>query len=177
MHTDSTSPRKRNRPFNDRQAAWWEDFMRDKVCSHCGRKPESRSELHWHHRDPETKSFDVGAKAATFSTERVLAEIEKCELLCFECHKAAHELVGYGYCRGTSAHFFKAFGERNGSRTKPERLTRGENHGRSKLSADQVLEIRRRHEAGESQHQLALAFSVSQTAVSKIIQRKTWQSI
>lgn len=51
----------------------------------------------------------------------------------------------------------------------------GEKHGRAKLTADQVLEIRRLHATGEWSHnQLALKFGVSNGTIWCIINRRNW---
>jgi len=44
--------------------------------------------LEWHHRDPETKLFQIFSVAA--SVERLQAELEKCDPLHSVCHKATH---------------------------------------------------------------------------------------
>jgi len=55
------------------------------------------------------------------------------------------------------------------------RTARGEQNGDSKLSAEQVLEIRRRFAAGGvTQQELGDEFGVCQTLVSRIVRRKNW---
>lgn len=68
-------------------------------------------------------------------------------------------------------------GERNGSRTHPERLARGDRHGRAKLSAEIVKEIHRRHAAGESYRTLAKFYSVSMRAISFAVKGETWKHV
>ena len=51
---------------------------------------------------------------------------------------------------------------------------RGEQHHSAKLSAADVLDIRARCAAGESQHSVAQAFKISQPAVSYIVRRLSW---
>lgn len=52
---------------------------------------------------------------------------------------------------------------------------RGSGHANSKLTDDQVAEIRRRYAAGDvSQQALAGEFGIDQTTVSKIVLRKTY---
>jgi hypothetical protein len=42
--------------------------------------------LGFHHVDPETKSFALGAVGVTRSLEKARAEAAKCILLCANCH-------------------------------------------------------------------------------------------
>ena len=53
-------------------------------CMRCGYNEEG-SKLHFHHRDPSTKLFDVG-KGIALSPIRLQEEIDKCDLLCISCH-------------------------------------------------------------------------------------------
>lgn len=50
--------------------------------------------LQFHHRDPETKMFDITSKTLSmprkFPWETILTEIEKCDLLCANCHAVEH---------------------------------------------------------------------------------------
>lgn len=70
-----------------------------------------------------------------------------------------------------------ARGAGHSSRTCPERVPRGERHGSAKLSEQIVVEIRRRYADGESQHQIAAHFGVSQPNVGMIVRRKTWRHV
>lgn len=51
---------------------------------------------------------------------------------------------------------------------------RGESHGRAKLTASQVTEMRRLSAEGWSQNRLAREFGVSQTHVGDIVRGKRW---
>ena len=42
--------------------------------------------LHFHHLDPEQKSFSIAHAGITRSLERALEEVHKCVLLCANCH-------------------------------------------------------------------------------------------
>ncbi|HET7133953.1 MAG TPA: HNH endonuclease [Gammaproteobacteria bacterium] len=54
----------------------------------------------------------------------------------------------------------------------------GEHNPFSKLSQNQVSEIRRRYWAdGESQHDLAAAFGVSRGAIANVVQGKNWREV
>lgn len=83
-----------------------------------------------------------------------------------------------------------ATGERNGSKTHPERRPKGERHGththpgsrptgerngRAKLTEVQVWEIRALYASGEySQHAIASRFGVSRPQISAIVNFKNW---
>jgi len=44
--------------------------------------------LHWHHVDPDTKWFNISS-AGKFSWREILAELDKCVVLCQSCHRKA----------------------------------------------------------------------------------------
>ncbi len=46
--------------------------------------------LEFHHLDPTKKDFGISAKGYARSWEKVKAEIEKCVLLCANCHREFH---------------------------------------------------------------------------------------
>ena len=55
-------------------------------CQSCGyNRCEAALELH--HLDPKTKSFGIGEKGYTRSWLKVKAELDKCILLCANCHR------------------------------------------------------------------------------------------
>lgn len=54
----------------------------------------------------------------------------------------------------------------------------GEKNHKAKLTAADVAEIRRRYSAGQTTHkELAAAFSVAETTIAFITQRRTWKHI
>lgn len=57
------------------------------------------------------------------------------------------------------------------------RQARGEMLGRSKLTVESIMEIRRRCGNGESQYLLATHFGVCQQVISDIKRRKTWKHV
>ena len=71
----------------------------------------------------------------------------------------------------------RARGDRNGARLYPEKRRRGEDNNKSKLTAENVMEIRDRLSAGESQRSLAKVFSVSKGLITFIAHRKIWKHI
>lgn len=46
--------------------------------------------LEFHHRNPIQKEFNISFKGHSRSWERVKKEIEKCDLLCANCHRESH---------------------------------------------------------------------------------------
>ena len=46
--------------------------------------------LDFHHRDPSTKSFGISQKGITRSWEKIQKEIDKCALICANCHREVH---------------------------------------------------------------------------------------
>lgn len=64
------------------------DYKQAKGCKECG---ESRPwMLDCHHRDPATKTGNVASMARQYSWDRVLKELEKCDILCRNCHADLH---------------------------------------------------------------------------------------
>lgn len=55
-------------------------------CVEC----DSDCNLHFHHKDSSEKSFTL-AKGSSYSDKRWNAEVEKCKLLCADCHAKHHE--------------------------------------------------------------------------------------
>jgi len=61
-------------------------------CMRCGYKGENYSSLDFHHRDTETKDFSIGNAFRFITTMRykVEEEIEKCDVICRNCHAIEH---------------------------------------------------------------------------------------
>lgn len=61
-------------------------------CERCGFKGEYYSSLDFHHRDGEKKDFSIGTayKFITKFKEKIILEIEKCDVLCSNCHAIEH---------------------------------------------------------------------------------------
>jgi group I intron endonuclease len=62
-------------------------------------------------------------------------------------------------------------------REKVSKANRGSGHGRSKLTEEQVLEIRRLASLGTSRKELSVKFSIGPQMLSFIINRKNWTHI
>lgn len=63
-------------------------YKTSKGCLYC---PETDGCcLDFHHRDPNQKDFDLAAKLNSRSWQTVLKEIEKCDVVCANCHRKLH---------------------------------------------------------------------------------------
>ena len=58
-------------------------------CSRCGYS-KCVEALEFHHLDSSQKDFGISEKGYTRSWERVREEIEKCILVCANCHRELH---------------------------------------------------------------------------------------
>jgi 5-methylcytosine-specific restriction endonuclease McrA len=72
------------------------EYLSDKSCSRCG-ITDSRV-LEFDHMDPATKSFGINNGIRnSLHWERILEEIEKCQILCANCHRIrTAEQFGWG---------------------------------------------------------------------------------
>ena len=61
-------------------------------CQKCG-YDKCISALEFHHLDPNQKDFHISKSGHSRSWERVKNELDKCVLLCSNCHKETHEEI------------------------------------------------------------------------------------
>ena len=61
-------------------------------CQMCGYKKCKRA-LGFHHKDPTKKDFGLAAHGLTRSWEKTKKELDKCILVCANCHMEIHERV------------------------------------------------------------------------------------
>lgn len=79
--------RKRNRQYVY-------NYLKEHPCEECG---ESRiAALQFDHLDRDEKDFTIGRKAHISSLDRIKKEIEKCRVLCANCH-AIHTAKQFGW--------------------------------------------------------------------------------
>ena len=70
-------------------AAWFTDYKKDLCCTECGFSHPAT--LDFHHTDPADKEFSIADIARKgYSMDRILSEIEKCIVLCANCHRIFH---------------------------------------------------------------------------------------
>lgn len=58
-------------------------------CERCGYN-KCVTALEFHHLDPSEKDFGISAAGATRSFERIKVELDKCIMVCSNCHKEIH---------------------------------------------------------------------------------------
>ncbi|HDQ26619.1 MAG TPA: HNH endonuclease [bacterium] len=61
-------------------------------CSFCGYK-KCEEALEFHHLDAKHKDFGISCKGYTRSWESVKEELDKCVLVCANCHREIHTKV------------------------------------------------------------------------------------
>lgn len=124
-----------------RKAKWIEE---NGPCRRCGS---------WER--PEVDHIDGALKVSshiwTWATERRLAELAKCQVLCHDCHVTKTREAG------ENAH--------------------GETNGKAKLTDAKVLEMRRLHAEGVSYYRLGKIYGVSDMAAAKAVKGLTWKHL
>jgi hypothetical protein len=71
-----------------------------------------------------------------------------------------------------------ARGLQNGRHTHPDHTARGERHGRTHLTAEQVREIRQQYASGTcTQRSLALRYRVNDTTIGSIVRWEVWRHV
>jgi len=63
-------------------------YKSERGCKRCKMK-DGRC-LEFHHRDPKTKLFSISGQFITNSWEKLLIEMEKCDIVCANCHRILH---------------------------------------------------------------------------------------
>ena len=63
-------------------------------CTVCG-YAKSRAAIDFHHRDPSTKDIEV-TKLKNRSYDVIKREVDKCDILCANCHRETHEKLHAG---------------------------------------------------------------------------------
>lgn len=62
-------------------------------CERCGFKTDIMGVYDFHHKDPTQKDFGISSKGRTRSLEKCKIEVDKCELLCRNCHAIVHHEI------------------------------------------------------------------------------------
>lgn len=75
------------RDIRAQKAAFIERYKMERGCRDCGLVPDYAMVLSFDHLPEHEKEFQL-SKATSYSMERIRAEIEKCEVVCLNCHAA-----------------------------------------------------------------------------------------
>ncbi len=68
---------------------WYHQYKEDLKCCKCGF--DHPAALEFHHRDREDKEMNIASMlSAKSSIESIKKEIEKCDILCGNCHRILH---------------------------------------------------------------------------------------
>jgi hypothetical protein len=73
---------------------WLARLKLERGCVDCGYN-EWPSALHFDHRPGETKSFEIGGRLY-YAWERIMAEVDKCDVRCANCHHKVTDLRRHG---------------------------------------------------------------------------------
>lgn len=76
----------------------WRERLKQKLvdykggkCERCGYN-KCLSALHFHHTDPNIKDFGIGMiRANPKSWDSIIAEVDKCIMVCANCHAEIHD--------------------------------------------------------------------------------------
>jgi hypothetical protein len=67
------------------------DYKSARGCSLCDEKDPVC--LDFHHKNPDEKEFNIATVRRAYGKKRLLAEIEKCAVICSNCHRKLHRRV------------------------------------------------------------------------------------
>ncbi len=89
----SLETRRRNQRDHERRRRLMLDAIKlSSGCIDCGYK-ENATALDFDHRDPSTKVFNIGSYKRV-GLERLLIEVEKCDIRCANCHRVKSLRLG-----------------------------------------------------------------------------------
>lgn len=73
----------------EKNLLWFNEYRKELKCVRCGENHPAC--LEFHHKDPKKKEYTVSRLIhGTYSIKTILNEIEKCEVLCVNCHRRLH---------------------------------------------------------------------------------------
>lgn len=70
---------------------WYVEYKSNLTCSVC--EENHPATLEFHHKDPSTKIMEIGTMVSSvpkFSKEKIISEMDKCLVICSNCHKKLH---------------------------------------------------------------------------------------
>lgn len=84
LQIQKNSEYRRKNPTKD----WFQKLKLKLKCSKC--EENHPACLEFHHIDPSQKSFTISSMIRKLPKEDILKEIEKCQVLCANCHRKEH---------------------------------------------------------------------------------------
>ena len=74
---------------------WLFEYKSNQSCKKCGFNKHAAA-LDFHHRDPLQKDITISKMISdSYSKENILKEIQKCDILCSNCHRIFHYKENY----------------------------------------------------------------------------------
>lgn len=89
-HEDKEHRNEVQRIYRAKRQQWVSDFKNIKRCKKCGE--DQPHKLAFHHRDPSAKTSNINPLMWS-PIERLLEEINKCDVLCHNCHADVHHEI------------------------------------------------------------------------------------
>ena len=81
--------RERSRQRRAELKQWYFDLKSTLACERCGE--DHPATIDFHHPDPSTKELDISkAVSDLVAKENILEEIQRCMVLCANCHRKEH---------------------------------------------------------------------------------------
>jgi len=77
-----------NKAWRRKKKKEFEQYKKTLSCEIC--KENHPQCLEFHHTDPSTKKGNISDLVRDFSTKRLMEEINKCVVLCANCHRKQH---------------------------------------------------------------------------------------
>lgn len=80
----------RNKKYKQEKIQQFDDYKKTLSCKTCGQNHSAT--LDFHHRDKEEKEINIcdAVHYQNWGIERVKKEIDKCDILCANCHRILH---------------------------------------------------------------------------------------
>ncbi len=84
----------RTQTSKTKRLEWLAEYKATLKCKECGESHVSC--LDFHHRDKDTKVESIANLIQRASVERIQKEIDKCDVLCANCHRKLHYQEKHG---------------------------------------------------------------------------------
>ena len=80
--------RQRTNAIRSENRKYIDDLKNNSKCKYC--EEDHPACLDFHHCDPQEKERCISRAMRAFSLERLKLEVEKCEIVCANCHRKLH---------------------------------------------------------------------------------------